>query len=497
MKLWHAAIAVVLAASGCAGLREPPFAAHLRSQSEPVRACAEWYAGLDAAVEAEGARDAQHARVSGFPYLRVNRILASLRDRAAAGESALHVFVERLGELELESRRHELQNLSPHGAYAALRERSALRRTEECARLLREADLARPQARAALLQAAQVPDDYSSALRVVGLYALVRLPFAEGVRRWESETLQAFREPHAAEGAVRVRYAPAGRPLSRRSVAAILERAAGDPLGMPLPSASEAASLAETYAPSFDIEVVGDYDRFGALRWRRGATTPEVNAAEPAVYFHLAHTRYREQVLLQLVYTIWFSERPARSAGDLLSGRLDALVWRVTLAPGGEPVIHDSMHACGCYHEFFPTPLARLRPAPDSLEEWAFVPQSLPRLADGERPLLRVASATHYLDGVGVVRGPDSIARYAMRGYDELRSLIDFTGGQRSAFGPDGLVPGTERAERFLFWPMGIASPGAMRQWGRHATAFVGRRHFDDADLIERRFELELPERPR
>ena len=25
-----------------------------------------------------------------------------------------------------------------------------------------------------------------------------------------------------------------------------------------------------------------------------------------------------------------------------------------------------------------------------------------------------------------------------------------------------------------------------MRQWGRHATAFVGRRHFDDADLLDR-----------
>jgi hypothetical protein len=35
---------------------------------------------------------------------------------------------------------------------------------------------------------------------------------------------------------------------------------------------------------------------------------------------------------------------------------------------------------------------------------------------------------------------------------------------------------------------MGIANPGAMRQWGTHATAFVGRRHFDDADLFERRF---------
>ena len=37
---------------------------------------------------------------------------------------------------------------------------------------------------------------------------------------------------------------------------------------------------------------------------------------------------------------------------------------------------------------------------------------------------------------------------------------------------------------------MGVPEPGAMRQWGRHATAFVGRRHFDDPDLLERYFSL-------
>jgi len=49
-------------------------------------------------------------------------------------------------------------------------------------------------------------------------------------------------------------------------------------------------------------------------------------------------------------------------------------------------------------------------------------------------------------------------------------------------------MPGTERGERALFWPMGIESPGAMRQWGRHPTAFVGRRHFDEPRLLEQRF---------
>jgi hypothetical protein len=164
----------------------------------------------------------------------------------------------------------------------------------------------------------------------------------------------------------------------------------------------------------------------------------------------------------------------------------------VTLAPDGEPLIYDSIHACGCYHMFFPTPRARARPAPHALDEWAFVPRSLPPIAEGERPVVRLASATHYIEGVDVVRGADSLTRYVLHSYEELRSLPHPEGGSRSLFGPDGLVAGTERLERWFLWPSGIASAGAQRQWGRHATAFVGRRHFDDADLIERRFDLEL-----
>ena len=55
-------------------------------------------------------------------------------------------------------------------------------------------------------------------------------------------------------------------------------------------------------------------------------------------------------------------------------------------------------------------------------------------------------------------------AAYRLAGDDALRALPTSDGGTRSAFGPDGIVPGTERAERLLFWPMGIDNPGAMRQ---------------------------------
>jgi 8-oxo-dGTP pyrophosphatase MutT (NUDIX family) len=475
-----------LLAAGCAAT--PDLASHLENGTAEVRDCTRWYRALDHEIEAAGVRDAQYTRVPGFPHLRVDRLLAAQRERAAESEPALRTFAERAAELDLESRRHEVLNLRGDERVR----RQAMRRAEDCGRLLRNADLQSEDGRRALLAAARVPDDYSSPMRFFGLYYLTRLPFAAGVRRFEGEIRQSFeRESASAPG--RVRYAPpGGQPVPRNVVAGWLGRAAFDPLGLPGLSQRELDRLAATYAPSFEIAIGGEHDRFGWLRWRRGGRVPQVETSEPAAYVHSAYTRYHGQVLLQLVYTIWFPERPASGLVDILAGRLDGLVWRVTLAPDGEPLLYDSMHPCGCYHWFFPTPRARLRPAPNALDEWAFVPQQLPRVQDGERPVLTIASGTHFLERVSLVRGPDSLVRYAFRQYDELRSMPRAVGEHQSAFGPDGLIAGSERLERFLFWPMGIASAGAMRQWGRHATAFVGRRHFDDADLIEKRFELDL-----
>ena len=481
--------------AGCATL-EAPFSAHLVSQAPQIRECAEWYRELDARVAAAGVRDAQDAAVPGFPYLRVSRLLAALRPAAHANDQALHALAERMLALDREARRYEIVNL-PAAPDASSDGAAAMRRTRDCGRLLREIDLAKPEMRQALLERAQVPDDYRLASRILGLYWLTRIPFAEGVRRQEEETREAFRRAPAVvqdSGALRyLRYAPEpSEPLTRALAARLLARSAENALGIPEPAEDDLKALLAAYAPSFEIEVKGDYDRFGALRWLRGANSPSVDGAQLVVYGHPAWTRYGDRVLLQLVYTLWFPERPAQSDGDLLAGKLDGITWRVTLAPDGEPLAYDAIHPCGCYHQFFPTPRASARPAPGGIDEWMFSPKSLPRIGDGERPLVRIASGTHYVEGVAVVRGTDSLVRYELRPYGELRSLQSYSGGRASAFGADGLVPGTGRAERFVFWPMGIVSAGAMRQWGRHATAFVGRRHFDDADLFEKRFTFDL-----
>ncbi len=495
-----ASAALLLA--GCAATHAP-LATHLASEAPPVRACAQWFQALEAEIDAAGVRDAQDARVRGFPYLRVNRVLAALAPRAAADRNVLHALADRMTALDLAARRAEMANLPDErlralpGLVLDARRGEAASRTRECARLLREIDFAKPASSMLALERAKVPDDYSSARRFFGLYALSRLPFAAGVRRWEAESLASFerrRRDAAAPGRVRVRFAPpASAPLGYPGVASILASAARNPLGIPEPPAQDLELLLAAHAPSFEIEVAGDADRFGRLHWVAGAPGPEVDAAFPTVYSRAAHTVYRGRVLLQLVYTIWFPERPPQAPGDIFAGRLDGVTWRVTLAEDGEPVLFDSIHPCGCYHLFFPTPRARPIPPPDGLQEWAFAPATLPRVRPGERALLRIAAGTHYLEGVELVRGLDSLARYELASDEDLRSLLLPDGGRRSVFGQDGLVPGTEREERHLFWPMGIASAGAMRQWGRHATAFVGRRHFDDADLIERRFALEPP----
>jgi len=480
----------MLLVAGCATL-DAPYRDHLASAEPQVRECAEWYRLLDERAAATGTRDAQDARVPGFPYLRVSRLLAALRPVAQSDDAALHALADRMLALDREARRYEMMNL-PSGQIPPLRE--AMLRTEQCGRLMRDIDLVQPGSRSALLQRAEVPDDYRIASRVLGFYWLTRIPFAEGVRRQEEETRAAFRRAAAATDESRLlRYAPEpGAPLPRASVALVLKHAAGNPLGIPDPAESELKLLLAAYAPSFEIEVKSDDDRFGELRWLRGSEAPSVNGAALAVYGHPAWTRYEGRVLLQLVYTLWFAQRPPQSEGELLAGKLDGITWRVTLAPDGEPLVYDAIHPCGCYHQFFPTPRAAARPGPGGIEEWMFSPQALPRIADGERPLVRIASGTHYIERVAVVRGTDSLVRYELRPYGELRSLSRYAGGRASAFGEDGLVPGTERAERFVFWPMGIASAGAMRQWGRHATAFVGRRHFDDADLFEKRFVFDL-----
>jgi hypothetical protein len=100
---------------------------------------------------------------------------------------------------------------------------------------------------------------------------------------------------------------------------------------------------------------------------------------------------------------------------------------------------------------------------------------------------LWLSAGEHSLTWVDERRSAYPGVSYQSLALDHLRQL-PHPRGQRSLYRADGLIAGSQRLERWLLWPSGVRSPGAMRQWGRHATAFIGRAHFDDPHLLERYF---------
>jgi hypothetical protein len=420
----------------------------------PADDCTRWFAQLDAAVDAAGVRDAQDERIEGFAGLRVDRF-----GEATRGSVDAPTWLARAATLDQQGRDVEIANL-PRDAFPlgdAANADAARNRSDTC----RSRRLTQLQtdgaARQTLLARATVPDRYSTPLRTLGLYPLARLPFFAGVSAWQTQ--------HEKDMA---RWAASPPPLQRF---------------MP-PRGSD--------APLFEIETRGGelapFDRFGMPAWRGDSSVPDVDTTQPIVFERDAQTLLGGQVLKQRVFTLWFPERPITGRFDLLGGALDGVVVRLTYAPDGSPLMLDTIHACGCYHLFLPADTVRLRDGAPTNEEWAFVPARLPPMRPGQRLVVRIASATHYVTGVAADSGGGT--PYTLRDEQMLRTLPWPGGGTRSLYAADGLVRGSERGERFFFWPMGIASAGAMRQWGHHATAFVGRRHFDDPNLLDKRFVL-------
>ena len=496
-RSWPAAILLLVTAaltgSGCSTPDEP-LRSDLASPASDVQTCAKWFASLDDAIDDAGVRDGEAYPVPGFPYLRVNRFLASFRTDAEKDPTAFADWEARLRHLDARTRGYELQNLPPQALskLGANGWQDAAARSDACAATLMKTDAERADRRRDLIARAQVPDDYSDWKRAVGLYPLARIPFFQFAKGWEADTRKLFADTRAGKTAKHavVRYEPASSSASAERIATVLARAKRDALGIPRFSDQDADLLYAAFAPVIDVETTGDYDRVGALRWGARAV-PDVDISHPTVYRRLAFTRYGNQTLVQVVYLLWFSKRPDDGWFDPLSGNLDGLFFRVTLDPAGRPLVYDTIHPCGCYHMFFPTPLVTRRPAPESGIEWAFVPRTLPMIDPPQRVVIRVQSRTHYLMDIHpeAAAAPAGGVNYTLVDDGVLRTLPGPT-GVRSIYGPDGIVRGTERGERFVTWPLGLDEAGSMREWGRHATALIGRRQFDDADLIERRFAL-------
>jgi hypothetical protein len=474
--------------AGCAMIPLPTRSVHT-GQSGAVGSCADFFASLDKRIEKAEVLDPGVFRVKDYPYLRVNRFIASFRDGVDENNNFTE-WVDRMQAIDQDARKFEIANL-PHSEVAVIDSvngRSGLyRKVKTCGDNLKAVDFQNVENQKKLSERVSVPDNYIPLRRVLGLYPLTSLFVSHGVSKWHAQAHETFSvEP--PEGWQTIRYVPVD-PFDRSPSGQMVKPAQRDALGIPIYSIEELKTLFRIWAPVWEVQIQGDYDRIGAPIWT-GDGVLKVDTGQTLTYTLLSFTRFGKEVLTQLNYIIWFPSRPKEGALDIYGGRFDGLNYRVTLDNNGEAILFETIHNCGCYYKAYPTNRLKVLKKIDYAE-----PPLILRAPD-INPLkyymtVAMESRTHFVQHLyPSTREPQSATTvYSLTDYNQLRSLPYSNDHRRSMFNQKSIVSESKRLERFILWTTGVLSPGAMRQWGRHAVAFVGKRNFDDPFFMDRMFK--------
>lgn len=432
----------------------------------PDAICAATFAAQHAATATS--RDAQYHLLDDFPGLRSDRVLAALGAHART-PAARRLWLQRLAAHDREASAIERANLPP-GRRRHLPEPARL---EHCRQQQVERSSRDPESFRQVVRAAQVSSDYRRWARALGLYPLVKPFYRRAIAAWQRE---AAAQQAPAEHAGWLSYRPPA------GTAATTTRLREDALGLPQAEPAQLAALFARHAPEIRIAQRSAADQLGTPRFARDGQR-RFDAHDPVLYRHHGWSRLEGGWHLQLIYQFWFRERPSARPLDIYAGALDGLLWRVTLDADGNALLYDAIHPCGCWHALFlpaDSPLQFRQPAGEE--------QRLARrlgLPGSQAATLWLRGGDHALLWVDARRASRPASRYRFADLDALRQLAH-PDGQRSLYDRRGLVPGSQRLERWLLWPSGVVSPGAMRQWGRHASAFIGEAHLDDPDLLGR-----------
>ncbi|WP_455211156.1 hypothetical protein [Kaarinaea lacus] len=464
-------------------------------------------------------KDAQTTVVDGYPYLHVNRFLVALKPHIDHPDK-LNLWMQLAAQLALQTHSIEIKNL-PDSAQNELTQITPIHLQSRepsdvlvmCSQILLHHALIAPINQQHILHNAKVPDNYHTWKRIMGLYPLVSLPVAAGIQNWHKKSSSTLQTPAAElpiEGNL-VRYVTDTQSAYNNvnEIQSAIFDAKQNALEIPLPDEETQQRLFTAFSPIWEVDTIQNGDRLGAPVWPSNDLYAHVDTSLPIVFTLLSHTIFNDEILLQLNYIVWFPRRPCTSSLDFLCGQIDGLTWRVTLGSDGNPLIYDAIHNCGCYHTFFPTDyLQPISPPPITVEsrinldETAFSPIQAPQVKPPLQLVLRIASTTHHIESVYILNNADKSHMFeevsaSQKSYHTLRSLPynDPQNDQRnkSLFQEDAIVAGTQRKERWFFWPLGVPSAGAMRQWGNHATAFIGRRHFDEPFLFDNAFRRVNP----
>lgn len=334
-----------------------------------------------------------------------------------------------------------------------------------------------------------ISDHYDSLPQLLGFNWLLRPIFKSRIeklheeeRRW-FEQANSFKESTSYVAKVKKTPKQQDDPTHSDLEAWFSKAFAASPLKIPTLNDAQLRSLFALHSPRFTIEFEADNDRIGEPVWRDNEIA--INLTTPTVYTLPSFTRFGTSNLLQLNYVVWFSQRKPTTWPDLFAGKIDGLIWRVTLDEKGKVLLYDSIHSCGCYHKYFIASDEVETRTPALSKE----PAIIFKLADIDSDAgvhIRITANEHYV--VGVNDDELTIASpYLLADYGKLSNLSD-NDRSKSMFSASGIITDSRRLERYTLWPTGIRSVGAMRQWGSHATGFVEQQQFDDANLLDHYF---------
>jgi hypothetical protein len=487
LRLVAVGCALAVLTAGCAMLPAPTRSDRVGEKGQ-LGDCADFFASLDKQALAAGVIDPGVSRVKNYPYLRVNRFLASFRGQID-DRVGFEVWTNRMQALDQDARRYEIRNL-PDSSVAGLdpvNGRGGLnQKVAACGDLLKAADFREVEARQQLLQEVSVPDEYITLRRILGIYPLTGLFVSHGVDKWHAEVRKSF-SPEPPIDWQASRYFP-GQNIDWTTAHAIPASAERDALGIPVYSPAQQQALFQAYAPVWEVQVRSDADRIGTPMWTDKGVLA-VDTREALTYCLMSFTRFGNRILTQLNYIVWFPSRPKEGDMDIYAGLLDGVNFRVTLDRDGYPLLYETMHNCGCYYKAYPTKRLQVR-AKISYAEPPLILEAPDLDPAHGLAVIAMESRTHYVQHLYSrprKSRPQAIP-YRLADYGQLRSLSYSGANRRSMFDQYSLAPGSERLERFILWPTGVLSPGGMRQWGRHAVAFVGKRHFDDPFYMDKMF---------
>ncbi|MGB5745613.1 MAG: hypothetical protein WBM69_01445 [Desulfobacterales bacterium] len=476
--------------TGCAYTPQPVRSPYL-GHDTPAGQCADFFAALDQAVKQAGVQDPGEFRLKNHPYLRTNRFLASFATEIDT-ETAFDDWVRRLQHLDQKARFFEIANLPPKNLsnlHLEIGETDIRQKVIQCGDFLKALDFKDADQRRKFKAEVKAFDDYILLRRILGIYPITSMFVASGIYRYQSEVHKSFSNQPPPPGWQKIRYVPGVSNDSQPSASDILKTAGRDAIGIPEYSSKDQQILFDFFAPVWEVQTEGNFDRIGTPFWTADKN-PAIDTDRPISFQRLSFTRFEGKILTQLNYVVWFPARPKESAFDIYGGFLDGLIYRVTLDGDGQALLYETVHSCGCYHKFYPTDCLRV------LKKSAYAEKPLVLKApaadpDSVRMVVALETRTHYVKSLYTLpreMKTESVS-YSFADYDQLRSLKYSEHEQRSFFREDSIVNESERLERYILWPTGVLSPGAMRQWGRHSVAFVGKRHFDDPDLIENIFQ--------